>query len=230
MTFAPTRLADLQGSRRRRSTLRAVALAIMVLATGACTFAPQRYTQPEIRSNNLQPGALARGGLAILTPSTVTGQEEDRQTLALLFTKELALQRRDLRIVHLPEVISAINQAGLVDRYQRLYTDYRVTGVFDRDTLARISEATGVRYLGQLKLARFEQGAKSRLGILGLSVLQTQYAHMRVFLQIWDARSGSVVWEGIDELTISVETSRERAVTLRTIAEEAARDLAKRLP
>ncbi|MFO1318334.1 MAG: hypothetical protein U1F52_01850 [Burkholderiales bacterium] len=196
----------------------------------ACTFAPQHYSLPEVRANRIDPGALARDGLAFLTPSTVTGQEEDRQTLALLFTSRLAEARRDLRLVPLPEVLSLLNADGLTGDYQGLYERYRLTGVFDRETLHRISHVTATRFLAQLKLAHFEQGSKSRLGILGLSILQTQYAHMRLFLQIWDAHAGAVAWEGIDELTVSVETSRERAVTLRAIAEHAARDFATRLP
>jgi hypothetical protein len=217
---------------RARSRARGiVALAIAATFTIAgCTFAPQRYTNPEIRANALVPGELRDGGLAILTPSSVTGQEEDRQTLAFLFTEALQKARPDLRLVPLPAVLSSVNSAGLVDVYQHLFQDYRLTGVFDREGLSRLSDATGARYLGQLKLARFEQGAKSRFGVLGLSILQTQFAHMRLFFQIWDAKTGAVVWEGIDELTISVETSRERAVTLQAAAQEAATDLAKRLP
>lgn len=214
----------------RRQWLRAAIPATLASTLVACTFAPQHYSLPEVRSNRIEPGALARDGLAFLTPSTVTGQEEDRQTLALLFTTTLAQARTDLRLVPLPEVLSAINANGLAEPYQRLYEGYRLTGVFDRDTLHRIALVSGTRFVAQLKLAHFEQGAKSRFGLLGLSVLQTQYAHMRLFLQIWDADNGAVAWEGIDELTVSVETSRERAVTLRALAEHAARDLGKRLP
>jgi len=206
------------------------ALLATLASLGACTFAPQHYSQPEIRADSLDKGELARGGLAILTPSAVTGQEEDRQTLALLFTEALSRARPDIAIVPLPDVLSAVNRHDLVARYQQLYYDYRLTGVFQQDVLERLGQATGARYLGQIKLARFDQGARSRFGLFGLSVLQTQFAHMRMFFQVWDARTGAVVWEGIDELTVSVETSRERPVTLRTIAQEAARDFATRLP
>ena len=206
------------------------ALLGLLASLGACTFAPQHYSQPEIRADSLGKGELARGGLAILTPSAATGQEEDRQTLALLFTEALARARPDIAIVPLPDVLSAVNRHDLVARYQQLYYDYRLTGVFQQDVLQRLGEATGARYLGQIKLARFDQGAKSRFGLFGLSVLQTQFAHMRMFFQVWDAGTGAVVWEGIDELTVSVETSRERPVTLRAIAQEAARDFATRLP
>ena len=202
------------------------ALLGLLASLGACTFAPQHYSQPEIRADSLGKGELASGGLAILTPSAVTGQEEDRQTLALLFTEALSRARPDITIVPLPDVLSAVNRHDLVARYQQA----RLTGVFQQDVLQRLGEATGARYLGQIKLARFDQGAKGRFGLFGLSVLQTQFAHMRMFFQVWDASTGAVVWEGIDELTVSVETSRERPVTLRVIAQEAARDFATRLP
>lgn len=210
---------------RRRAL---VALALPIFA--GCTAVTQRYSAPETRVNTMHNGDLGTGGLAFLTPSTVTGQEEDRQTFALLFTEALAAERPDLRLVPLPEVLSAVNRAGLIDDYQQMYADYRLTGVFDREILKRVAEATGARYLAQLKLARFEQGAKGRFGIFGLNISQTQYAIMRMFVQIWDSSDGSVAWEGIDELSYSFETTRESTVTMRMAAREAAKDLGSRLP
>lgn len=204
--------------------------ALATLAVAGCTGVIQRYSSPETRVNTLRPGDLATGGLAFLTPSTVTGQEEDRQTLALLFTEALAAERKDLRLVPLPELLSAVNRARLLDDYQHMYADYRHTGVFSRDILERVAEATGVRYLAQLKMARFEQGAKGRFGVFGLNITQTQYANLRMFLQIWDSTDGSVAWEGIDELSYSFETTRESTVTMRMAAREAAKDLGQRLP
>jgi hypothetical protein len=223
---SPTTGSDLLTETCRRRAL--VALAAFALA--GCTGVIQRYSVPETRVNTLRPGELQTGGLAFLTPSTVTGQEEDRQTLALLFTEALAAQRKDLRLVPLPEVVSAVNRARIIDDYQRMYADYRLTGVFDREILQRVAGATGARYLAQLKLARFEQGAKGRFGIFGLSISQTQYANLRIFLQIWDSEDGSVAWEGIDELSYAFETTRESTVTMRTAAREAAQDLGRRLP
>ncbi len=209
---------------------RRVFVAAAALMLAGCTGVIQRYSTPETRINTLRNGDLKSGGLAFLTPSTVTGQEEDRQTLALLFTEALAKERPDLRLIPLPEVLSAVNRAHLIDDYQHMYADYRLTGVFNREILHQVAEATGARYLAQLKLARFEQGAKSRFGIFGLNVSQTQYAIMRMFLQIWDSEDGSVAWEGSDELSYSFETTRESTVTMRMAAQEAARDLGPRLP
>lgn len=213
-----------------KSSRRGALIALTAFALAGCTGVIQRYSTPETRVNTLRPGDLKAGGLAFLTPSTVTGQEEDRQTLALLFTEALAAERKELRLVPLPEVLSAVNRAHLVDDYQHMYADYRHTGVFNKEILQRVAEATGARYLAQLKLARFEQGAKGRFGLFGLNVTQTQYANLRMFLQIWDSEDGSVAWEGIDELSYSFETTRESTVTMRTAAREAAKDLGQRMP
>ena len=42
--------------------------------------------------------------------------------------------------------------------------------------------------------------------------------------------AGTIVWEGINELTFAKDTSRELPISFRDIAEHAATDLVKRLP
>jgi hypothetical protein len=111
-----------------------------------------------------------------------------------------------------------------------MYHDYRDSAVLDGKLMGEIARVTGARYLAQLKLANMQQGARGRWGFLGLSILQTQYANMRVFFQVWDSRDGTIAWEGINELTVAIDTSRELPISFRTIAEHAASDLVKRLP
>ena len=159
-----------------------------------------------------------------------TGQEEDKQTLAYVFADTVQKERPDLRFVPLSRTISAINLAGLADVYRKMYGDYRDTGVFDVGGMQRIANAAGARYLGQLKLARMEQNSRSRFGLLGLSLLNTQYANMRVFFQVWDSRDGTIVWEGIDEVTLAMDTGKELPMSFQSVAEQAAKNLVQRLP
>ena len=173
---------------------------------------------------------LREGGLAFLTPSTVTGQEEDKQTLAYVFASTLQSERPDIRFVPLARTISAVNRAGLSDAYRKMYGDYRDTGVFDADMMRRVAQAAGVRFLGQLKLARMEQSSRGRFGLLGLNLLNTQYANMRVFFQVWDSRDGAIVWEGIDEVTLAMDTGKELPMSFQLVAEQAAKNLVQRLP
>jgi hypothetical protein len=72
--------------------------------------------------------------------------------------------------------------------------------------------------------------AMNKAGFFGLNILNTQYANMRVFLQIWDRADGSIAWEGIDELTFAMDTGQEKPIAFRAVAERAAQDLVKRLP
>ena len=218
--------------RPQSSSRRAAALACLAagLLLAGCATELQTYSSPQHQALHLKPNELAEGGLAFLTPSTVTGQEEDKQSLAYVFAATLKTQRPEIRFDALPQTIGAVNRAGLADAYRRMYHDYRDTGVFDAGVLRQVAQAAGVRYLVQLKLASMEQGARGRFSLLGLNLLNTQYANMRVFFQVWDSRDGSIVWEGIDEVSMAFDTGQERRVTFRKIAQRAAEDLIASLP
>jgi hypothetical protein len=207
-----------------------LALCAAVGLLASCRVAPQRYSTPQVQAFTLASGQLERDGLAFLTPSTVTGQEEDKQPLALVFTDTLAKKRARIRIVSLASTLSAISQAGLTDTYKRMYQDYRDTGVFDPALLKQVGEATGTRFAAQLKMAGFRQGAKDRFGVFGLSIMQTQTANIRLFFQIWDTHTGAIAWEGTEELTSAFDTIAEQTVTFQTVVEDAAGDLIARLP
>jgi hypothetical protein len=205
-------------------------LPALALALTSCTIAHQRYSSPQVQAFSLARGNLERDGLAVLTPSTVTGQEEDKQPMALVFSTALKQKRAAVRLVGLAETLSAINRAGLTDAYKRMYQDYRDTGLFDPALLRQVGEAAGVRYAAQIKVAGFRQVTKDRFGVLGLSVLYTQSGNIRLFLQIWDTRVGGIAWEGMNELSASYETASEMLVTLQSISLDAMGVLIDRLP
>lgn len=179
---------------------------------------------------NLRTEDFQSGGVSFITPSSATGQEEDRQALALAFTEILLSVRPDLRIVPLPQTLSAINRTGLTREYRQMFENYRLAGIFDNEALQKVAQATGTRYVAQLKLGAFRQESKDRFGMLGLRVLQTKTSTIRLFLQIWDSNDGSVAWEGAQESTLSHESLAEEYVSMKSIVQESARDLAGRLP
>ena len=212
---------------RRRLLLAAVpALAMTVGGCGA----PQIQGTTQVQALQLTRDSLQRHGLAFLTPSSVTGQEEDKQPLALSFFEVIHKLRPDLRLVSLPVALTAINTAGLAGDYRRMLDDYRSTGVFDRDRLRQIGDAIGVKYLAQLKLAGFRQESKSRWGTFGLRIFETKITTVRLFLQLWDSDDGSIVWEGAVEITSAYDSMSEETVTFRSVIEECARRLVQRLP
>lgn len=204
-------------------------LMVMLLLSG-CAATDQIHSTTQVLAINLKPHALNESGIAFITPTSVTGQEEDKQALALAFTEEMKLARPDLHTVPLPETLSAINRAGLAGEYRQMFEDYRLSGIFSRDTLQKVSNVTGVRYLAHLKLGGFRQESKGRWGAIGLRVLETKTTYLRLYLQIWDGENGSVAWEGAEELTSAQESLKEDTVSFKTVVEQSARALLARLP
>lgn len=205
-----------------------VLLACSVLLAGCST--SQIHSAAHHSDLSLEKGDLETRGLAFLTPSTVTGQEEDRQTLAFIFAEVIREDRPEIPVVSLPETLSAINTNGFAVDYKNMYDDYRYTGIFKREILALVGEVTNARYLVQLQLADFSQKSKGRFSFLGLRVFQTQEANIRLFCQIWDSTDGSIVWEGTEEVNYAWDTGAEKPVTFRVIVKETARNLLGHLP
>ena len=212
-----------------------LAIGLALLLSGCASQTLRTETQQsspttQVLAINLRSGDLRAAGIAFITPSSITGQEEDKQALALAFTGTLRNVRPDLRIVPLPETLSAVNRVGLTGEYRKMFEDYRLTGIFDRETLQKVARVTGTRYVAQLKLGAFRQESRGRWGMLGIRILETKTSTIRLFLQIWDSNDGSVAWEGSQESTVSHESLAEEYVSLKSIVEESARDLVAHLP
>ena len=204
-------------------------LAVTSPLTG-CALVRQTHSTAEYQATGLNAGDLERSGVAFITPSTVTGQEEEKQAVALIFAQMVKKERPSVHLVTLPETLSAVNRGGLADSYKAMYDDYRYTGIFKRDLLRQVGEVAGTRYAAQLKLQGFDQGATGRFGAFGLRLVETKHANIRLFLQIWDTTDGTIVWEGVQELNYSEEALSEKTITLRLVVEKAAHELIARLP
>jgi len=221
-------------TRVRRNVLTAPGRAriVLVLASIVLVLTGCSQTYPTLQEHPiaLRPGDLEAFGIAFLTPSTVTGQEQENQAVAFTFADVIKRERQGLRVVTLAETLGAVNKAGLADDYKRMYVDYRDTGLLARDVLRRVGAATGARYLVQLKLQGFGQGSKDRFGVFGLRIVETQYAHVRLFFQVWDSSDGTVAWEAMQEMRVSQETVTEEPVMQHAVLERTARDLIAKLP
>jgi len=207
-----------------------VALLSALLLAGCATVGDQIVPTTVSKNLTLKPGDLAQHGLAFLTPSTVTGQEQDRQSLALIFAESMGTRLPAVHLVPLSDTLGLINRAGLAGEYRKMLDDYRETGIFTRDSLQKIGQAVGTRYFAQLKLAGFNQDTFERFSLLGFRLFQTLHANIRLYLQIWDSETGVIAWEGSEELNYSYDSSAERPVTFQVVVEEAARHLISRLP
>jgi hypothetical protein len=204
-------------------------LVVSVLLSG-CTTAPVFYPTLQEQVITLRKGDLEASGIAFVTPSTVTGQEQEKEAVAFTFTDVLKAERPRLKVFTLAETLGAVNKAGIAESYKHMYEEYRDTGLFSAEALRRVGAATGLRYIAHLKLQGFNQSSKNRLGLLGLRLVETQYADVRLFFQIWDSRDGSIAWEAMQELRMARESTSDEPVMLRKILEHCARGLVAKLP
>lgn len=96
--------------------------------------------------------------------------------------------------------------------------------------LADVGRTSRARYLAQLSLDGFSQGNRGRFSLFGFRMLDTRQGNLRVFLQIWDAESGAVVWAGGGELNCAYDTGRENPVTFEGLCRLTAARLFAELP
>jgi len=178
----------------------------------------------------LEKQSLKQDGLTFITPTTITGMEEDKQYLALTFSHELQKLRPELKVSDLSTALGAINKSGYTENYAKMYVGYGTIGIFNKDMLKEVGAITNNRYLCQLKLSHFKSEAQGRLGLLGFSMFDTEKATLRLFVQIWDSYKGIIVWEAAQELTYAHDTSDEDPVTFERMIRLAAKDIAKVLP
>lgn len=193
-------------------------------------FVPQKQFTNQHQTLSLKQNELSANGIAFITPSTATGQEEEKQGLALMVADILKKKRTDIRCVTLAETLSAVNKAGLSEDYKGMYTDYRDTGLFKKDILKKVGELTGTRYVAQLKLANFNQGNRDRFSFFSLRVIETQKADIRLIFQIWDTTDGTIAWEGAEELSYATDTPFSGNVPLRIMVEEVSENLIANMP
>lgn len=215
----------------RRPGVRFLSVLLFAAAAGGSGCALERsYVQSENARITLEEGQLEEHGLAFITPASVTGQEQDIQTVALVFSRVFATRRPDIPLVTLPEMLGRINRADLADDYRAMLAHHRDTGVFPHRYLTSLQAVSGARYVAQLKLADFRQDSEPRWGVLGFRVLETKRASLRIFLQVWDAERGEIAWEGMEEVSYAQDTATEAQISLQMAVRTAARRMISAMP
>lgn len=211
--------------------MRGIVAAVLAAASlaGCAGTTGQLSANTEATDFSLDPVAIRTEGVGFLTPIAATGQEANRLALALAFASSLS-EVEDLTVVSLAEVLSAVNSAGLSAAYKSMIDDYEATGIMEKETLRQVGDVSGTRYLGLLGLADFDQAVNKRFSIGGLRLLDTKLASIRVSWQIWDSASGTIAWEGTDEIHYAYDTGRERPVSFGFVAGQAATNLIAQIP
>ena len=150
----------------------------------------------DIRALTCEPvtalGVNAPAGIQGLTP-----------TVAYALTTALSRTKPPVRAVPMPETLSRLADNDLTGEYADLLAGFGRTGILERERLTRIGAALGSRYVMQPGLAEFSVGLFDKFEIWGIKIIRTRIATLRLWLQIWEAPTGHLLWERTGELTIA---------------------------
>jgi hypothetical protein len=119
------------------------------------------------------------------------------------------------------ETVNRLNDNGLAADYAEMISGFARSGILDRERLQRIGSALGSRYVLQPGLAEFTQTVIDRFEVSGFKLFRTKVTTLRLWLQLWDAQAGQILWESAAEVTVVTELFRsERVVPLTQIAQD----------
>jgi hypothetical protein len=124
------------------------------------------------------------------------------------------------RVVDEQATLTGINAQGLGREYIQMRRDAEDSHLLERESLRKIGAALGVRYVFQPRLVSYTQTMTERLKFPGvdLRIVETRSSLMRISLQLWDARSGELIWSSVAEAVLANEAISQDPVFLEDAA------------
>ena len=209
-------------------------LVVCVLVGAAACYRPMTQVVVEARelyrTGQFGMAQLEEGGVTFVAARVSFGDETLGGVLVEGLVRVLWERLPADRAVHPNLLAGLLNEADLAHDYAQMLDEYDDTHILDRKILRAVSEASGVRYVAVPILVDLREQTSTRFSVLGVRIGKTASAHARFQLQIWDAHTGRVSWEGLSDLTIAYEMIRENPVRLEETVEVTWRSLLDQIP
>jgi hypothetical protein len=179
------------------------------------------YVNSTPRAQNFDVSKLSSDPVAVLgviAPAPLQGLGPSvSQALASALTKA----RPPIRAIPVYETVSIINEHGLAQDYADLLSDFGSRGILKLQLLRPIGSGLGSRYLLLPGLAEFTQTIMDKYETMGLKFVRTRVTTLRLWLQLWDAQTGRILWESSGELTAATALlNAKRTVPLNKLAQK----------
>jgi hypothetical protein len=162
---------------------------------------------------------LGKESVAVLGALAMPGLRGNEAALDYMFAEILHRVAPQIQIVSPQHSISQINQQGLAAEYTQMRTDAEQSHIVNRDSLKKIGTAIGARYVFQPRLAAFTQIMYDRWTFPGFGVVisQTRQCDLRISVQLWDAKTGELLWASMAEGTMQSEAFAKDPVYLEDV-------------
>jgi hypothetical protein len=203
----------------RTRALLTVSVVLMVAVTTGCSssiYGWQVRTSSTAFAPSFDPGVLGQEPVAVLGALTMPGLRGNEVGLDFMLAEVLHRVAPHLHIVDSQRTISQINQKGLAAEYNQMRIDAEQSHILNQETLGKVGSAIGARYVFQPRLAAFTQTMYDRwtFPAFGVVISQTRQSNLRMSVQLWDARTGELVWASMAEGTMQSEAFAKDPVYL----------------
>ena len=191
-------------------TLVACLAPLLLSACASEGFEVSAHTQSVAYHDHVDPALILRANppscatLPPLTPTTYGGLAPLVDMTFLLSLRQIAPGGTVLSAV---ESTARMNAAGLGAEWQALARDYATSGVMDRERLAKIGKALGVKYLVMPMLGYIVTNVDPQLAPFEITVAVTVWVSVYTSMQVWDAERGAVQWASTGSCAIAMEVA-----------------------
>jgi hypothetical protein len=201
-------------TRRIGGMILAFTAALPVVGCGPA-YLSNTYATSTPRPASFDVGALAYEPVAtfgLVAPANLQGFSP---TVSLALAAALAEVSPPIRGISTFETLNRLTDQGLAAEYADLLSGFVRAGALDRQRLRRIGSGLGARYVMLPGFAQLDETVIDKFEAAGLKLLRNRVTTLRLWLQLWDAQSGHIVWESAGEVTVStVLLSPKQAVPL----------------
>lgn len=191
---------------------------ILVCMTGCSSsiYGWQVRTSSTAFSPSFDPGTLGQESVGVFGALTMPGLRGNEVGLDFMLGEVLHRVAPHIQIVSQQQTISKINQQGLAAEYAQMRADAEQSHILNRDPLKKLGMAIGARYVFQPRLAAFTQTMYDRWTFPGFGVVvsQTRQSNLRMSVQLWDAKTGELLWASMAEGTMQSEALAKDPVYL----------------
>jgi hypothetical protein len=154
--------------------------------------------------------------LAFVAPGNLQGFSP---TLSHALSGALAEVNPPILEISTDETLNRLTDQGLATEYADLRAGFARNGMLDRLRLRRIGSGLGSRYVLLPGLAQFNEEILDKYEAAGIKLLRNRVTTLRLWLQLWDAQTGHIVWESSGEVTTAtVFLSPKQTVALEQTA------------
>ena len=209
------------------STFYLVWLGLFPALVMGCTpaYMSDTYTSstPKPKTQSFEAGNLASNPVAVLGLIAPAPLQGFAPSLSQALTTALTKARPPIQVIPAYETVSRINEQGegLAQTYANLLSGFATGGILQLQWLRPIGSALGTRYLLLPGLAEFDQLVMDKYEAVGVKLVRTRITTLRLWLQLWDAQTGRMLWESAGEVTaVTALINAKRTVPLDELAQK----------